>query len=37
MTGKDKSNGGRGVKKAVSASSKAGLQFPAGRIGRYLK
>ena len=31
--------GGRGKsdKKAVSKSSKAGLQFPVGRIGRFLK
>eukprot|EP00586_Coscinodiscus_wailesii_P020413 CAMPEP_0172502750 /NCGR_PEP_ID=MMETSP1066-20121228/162566_1 /TAXON_ID=671091 /ORGANISM="Coscinodiscus wailesii, Strain CCMP2513" /LENGTH=52 /DNA_ID=CAMNT_0013278121 /DNA_START=105 /DNA_END=259 /DNA_ORIENTATION=+ len=35
MSGKGK--GGRGGKKSVSASSKAGLQFPVGRIGRYLK
>ena len=31
--GKGKSSG----KKAVSKSSKAGLQFPVGRIARYLK
>jgi histone H2A len=36
MSGKGK--GGRGEKKAsTSASSKAGLQFPVGRIGRYLR
>ena len=38
MTGKGK--GGRGDKKkttSVSRSSKAGLQFPVGRIGRFLK
>jgi len=39
MTGKGK--GGRGKiaekKAARSRSSKAGLQFPVGRIGRYLK
>eukprot|EP00798_Chlamydomonas_sp_ICE-L_P013906 gene13906-biopygen22993 len=29
--------GGRGGKKAVSRSSKAGLQFPVGRVARYLK
>jgi histone H2A len=29
--------GGRGDKKSVSRSSKAGLQFPVGRIGRFLK
>eukprot|EP00798_Chlamydomonas_sp_ICE-L_P012088 gene12088-biopygen10066 len=34
MAGK---TGGRGGKKAVSRSSKAGLQFPVGRIARYLK
>jgi histone H2A len=32
-----KGKGGRGEKKQVSSSSKAGLQFPVGRIGRYLK
>jgi hypothetical protein len=31
--GKGKSSG----KKAVSKSSKAGLQFPVGRVARYLK
>lgn len=36
ITGKGK--GGRGEKKAsTSSSSKAGLQFPVGRIGRYLR
>jgi histone H2A len=35
MTGKGK--GGRGDKKTTSRSSKAGLQFPVGRIGRFLK
>jgi histone H2A len=35
MAGKGK--GGRGGKKGVSRSSKAGLQFPVGRIARYLK
>jgi histone H2A len=36
MSGKGK--GGRGErKKSTSSSSKAGLQFPVGRIGRYLK
>ena len=34
MSGKGK--GGRG-KKATSRSSKVGLQFPVGRIGRFLK
>jgi histone H2A len=33
-----KGKGGRGDKKAsTSSSSKAGLQFPVGRIGRYLR
>lgn len=36
QTGKGK--GGRGDKKGqTSSSSKAGLQFPVGRIGRYLR
>jgi hypothetical protein len=35
--GKGKGKGGRGEKKAVSRSAKAGLQFPVGRIGRFLK
>ncbi|CAN0314452.1 unnamed protein product [Ascophyllum nodosum] len=36
MSGKGK--GGRGdSKKATSRSAKAGLQFPVGRIGRFLK
>jgi histone H2A len=29
--------GGRGEKKSTTASAKAGLQFPVGRIGRYLR
>ena len=33
MSGRGKSSG----KKAVSRSSKAGLQFPVGRIARFLK
>jgi len=37
MSGKGKGKGGRGDKKATSKSAKAGLQFPVGRIGRYLK
>eukprot|EP00549_Striatella_unipunctata_P024139 CAMPEP_0118694364 /NCGR_PEP_ID=MMETSP0800-20121206/12473_1 /TAXON_ID=210618 ORGANISM="Striatella unipunctata, Strain CCMP2910" /NCGR_SAMPLE_ID=MMETSP0800 /ASSEMBLY_ACC=CAM_ASM_000638 /LENGTH=141 /DNA_ID=CAMNT_0006592803 /DNA_START=90 /DNA_END=518 /DNA_ORIENTATION=+ len=39
MTGKGKGKGGRGSgdKKSVSSSAKAGLQFPVGRIGRYLR
>ncbi|KAG5186048.1 putative histone H2A [Tribonema minus] len=36
MAGKGK--GGRGAeKKSVSKSAKAGLQFPVGRVGRFLK
>jgi hypothetical protein len=35
MSGKGK--GGRGDKKSVTKSSKAGLQFPVARVGRYLK
>ena len=34
MSGRGK---GKSGKKAVSKSSKAGLQFPVGRIARYLK
>ncbi|CAM9433225.1 unnamed protein product [Pylaiella littoralis] len=34
MSGKGK--GGRG-KKSVTRSAKAGLQFPVGRVGRFLK
>eukprot|EP00798_Chlamydomonas_sp_ICE-L_P025146 gene25146-biopygen19615 len=34
MAGK---TGGRGGKKSVYRSAKAGLQFPVGRIARYLK
>ena len=34
-TGKGK--GGRGEKKSTTASAKAGLQFPVGRIHRFLK
>ena len=34
MSGRGK---GKTAKKAVSRSSKAGLQFPVGRIARYLK
>jgi histone H2A len=41
MAGAGKGKGGRGKSsgsnKAVSRSSKAGLQFPVGRIARYLK
>ena len=35
MSGQGK--GGRGEKKSTSSSAKAGLQFPVGRIGRYLR
>ena len=34
MSGRGK---GKTAKKSVSRSSKAGLQFPVGRIARYLK
>lgn len=38
MAGRGKSLGsGNASKKAVSRSSKAGLQFPVGRIARFLK
>ena len=38
MSGKGKGKGGRGdKKKATSRSAKAGLQFPVGRIHRFLK
>ena len=41
MAGKTASAGGRGKsaggKKSVSRSAKAGLQFPVGRVARYLK
>ncbi|KAK4254061.1 hypothetical protein QN277_009493 [Acacia crassicarpa] len=37
MAGRGKSLGARTVKKGVSRSSKAGLQFPVGRIARFLK
>ena len=39
MSGKGKGGRGKAVKKAAgkSKSSKAGLQFPVGRIGRFLK
>jgi histone H2A len=32
-----KGKGGRGEKKSTTSSAKAGLQFPVGRIGRYLR
>ena len=40
MSGKGKATGGRGKKgdkTATSRSSKAGLQFPVGRVARYLR
>ncbi|KAF0755222.1 hypothetical protein DYB37_007074 [Aphanomyces astaci] len=38
MSGKGKATGGRGKKgKSSSRSSKAGLQFPVGRVARFLK
>ena len=38
MAGRGKSLGGSSaVKKSTSRSSKAGLQFPVGRIARFLK
>ncbi len=37
MSGKGKGKGGRGDRKSQTQSSKAGLQFPVGRVGRYLK
>ena len=32
-----KGKGGRGTGKSVSSSTKAGLQFPVGRMNRYIK
>jgi len=37
MAGRGKSLGSSAPKKATSRSSKAGLQFPVGRIARFLK
>uniref|UniRef100_A0A0D6R5E7 Histone H2A n=1 Tax=Araucaria cunninghamii TaxID=56994 RepID=A0A0D6R5E7_ARACU len=37
MAGRGKAVGAGGAKKATSRSSKAGLQFPVGRIARFLK
>ncbi|OQS07260.1 histone H2A type 1 [Thraustotheca clavata] len=38
MSGKGKASGGRGTKgKSSTRSSKAGLQFPVGRVARFLK
>ncbi|KAJ9169003.1 hypothetical protein P3X46_020474 [Hevea brasiliensis] len=37
MAGRGKSLGSAAAKKSASRSSKAGLQFPVGRIARFLK
>ena len=37
MEGRGKAIGAAAAKKATSRSSKAGLQFPVGRIARFLK
>ncbi|KAL1325400.1 hypothetical protein HN51_035472 [Arachis hypogaea] len=37
MAGRGKTLGSRNTKKATSRSNKAGLQFPVGRIARFLK
>ncbi|BAT92434.1 hypothetical protein PHAVU_005G090300 [Phaseolus vulgaris] len=37
MAGRGKTLGSSAAKKATSRSSKAGLQFPVGRIARFLK
>ena len=37
MSGKGKSGRGKAGGKSFSKSTKAGLQFPVARIGRYLK
>jgi len=37
MSGRGKGAGKAAKGKAVSRSSKAGLQFPVGRLARYLK
>lgn len=37
MAGRGKTLGSSNAKKATSRSSKAGLQFPVGRIARFLK
>ncbi|KAF2534836.1 hypothetical protein F2Q70_00032398 [Brassica cretica] len=37
MAGRGKTLGSRVAKKATFRSSKAGLQFPVGRIARFLK
>ena len=37
MAGRGKGKGKSGAKKAVSRSARAGLQFPVGRIARFMK
>ena len=37
MAGKGKGKAGRGTTKSTSRSAKAGLQFPVGRVARYMK
>jgi len=37
MSGKGKGGRGKTKAKGTSKSSKAGLQFPVARIGRYIK
>ena len=37
MPGRGKGGKGKGAGRAVSRAAKAGLQFPVGRIARYLK
>ena len=37
MPGKGKAGRGKAGGKQISRSTKAGLQFPVGRIARYLK
>ncbi|RWW78176.1 hypothetical protein BHE74_00013617 [Ensete ventricosum] len=37
MAGRGKAIGSAAAKKSISRSSKAGLQFPVGRIARFLK
>lgn len=37
MSGRGKGAGAAARKKSVTKSAKAGLQFPVGRLGRYLK
>lgn len=37
MSGKGKSGRGKSDKKPTSRSTKAGLQFPVGRVGRFMR